>query len=52
MGPQTKGALYGLTAALLSGVSAPIAKVFLSDVSPVCMAGLLHAGGGAWPRGV
>jgi hypothetical protein len=35
MGPQTKGALYGLTAALLSGVSAPIAKLFLSDVSPV-----------------
>lgn len=46
MGPQTKGALYGLTAALLFGVSAPLAKLFLSEVSPVLLAGLLYAGAG------
>lgn len=46
MAPQTKGAVYGLTAALLFGVSAPIAKLFLSEVSPVLMAGLLYAGAG------
>lgn len=46
MRPSTKGALYGLTAALLAGVSAPIAKLFLSDVSPLHIAGLLYTGGG------
>jgi len=46
MGPSTKGALYGLTAALLAGVSAPISKLFLSDVSPLHIAGLLYPGGG------
>jgi drug/metabolite transporter (DMT)-like permease len=46
MSPHTKGALYGLTAALLFGMSAPVAKLFLAEVSPVLMAGLLYAGGG------
>jgi len=40
------GALYGLAAAALFGLSAPIAKRLLSDVSPQVLAGLLYLGAG------
>lgn len=46
MESHTTGALYGLTAAVLFGVRAPIAKLFMSEVFRVFMAGLLYAGGG------
>jgi drug/metabolite transporter (DMT)-like permease len=41
-----RGALYGLSAAALFGLSAPIAKRLLGEVSPVLLAGLLYLGAG------
>lgn len=42
---QKRGALFGLAAAALFGLSAPLAKVMLgADVPPVLLAGLLYAG--------
>jgi drug/metabolite transporter (DMT)-like permease len=47
---QRRGALFGLSAALLFGVSAPVAKLLLAEVSPVLLAGLLYLGAatGLW----
>jgi drug/metabolite transporter (DMT)-like permease len=40
------GALLGLLAAVSFGVSAPLAKLLLADVSPQLLAGLLYLGAG------
>ncbi len=40
------GALAGLLAAALFGLSAPLAKLLLVDVQPVTLAGLLYCGAG------
>ncbi|HEX7476595.1 MAG TPA: EamA family transporter [Polyangiales bacterium] len=45
-GGATRGALYGLLAAALFGLSAPIAKRLLGQVSPQVLAGLLYLGAG------
>ncbi len=47
---QSRGAALGLAAAALFGLSAPIAKVLLGQVSPVLLAGLLYLGAaiGLW----
>lgn len=44
--PRRLGALLGLLAALSFGVSAPLAKLLLADVSPQLLAGLLYLGAG------
>jgi drug/metabolite transporter (DMT)-like permease len=41
-----RGAAFGLGAAALFGLSAPIAKRLLADAEPLVLAGLLYAGGG------
>jgi drug/metabolite transporter (DMT)-like permease len=41
-----RGAAYGLLAAALFGLSAPIAKLLLSRTSPQVLAGLLYVGAG------
>ena len=41
-----RGGLYGLLAAALFGLSAPIAKRLLGEVSPQLLAGLLYFGAG------
>jgi hypothetical protein len=38
-----RGAIYGLVAAALFGLSAPIAKHLLAEVRPQVLAGLLYA---------
>ncbi|MCK6550242.1 EamA family transporter [Myxococcota bacterium] len=50
LGPGARGALFGLTAAALFGLSAPVAKVLLGHVPPVLLAGLLYLGAaiGLW----
>lgn len=47
---QARGAALGLAAAALFGVSAPLAKVLLGEISPVLLAGLLYVGAamGLW----
>lgn len=47
---QTSGALFGLAAAALFGLSAPLAKLLLGAISPVLLAGLLYLGAacGLW----
>ncbi len=40
------GALFGLLAAVSFGVSAPLAKLLLADVTPQLLAGLLYLGAG------
>lgn len=45
--PTAKGALYGLTAALLFGASVPCAKLLLPEVGPLLLASLLYLGAGA-----
>ena len=42
-----RGAVYGLLAAALFGVSAPLAKRLLADIEPVVLAGLLYLGAAA-----
>lgn len=42
--PLSRGVLAGLLAAVLFGLSAPVAKVLLGSVSPLLLAGLLYAG--------
>jgi drug/metabolite transporter (DMT)-like permease len=42
----TRGALCGLAAAALFGLSAPLAKPLLGSMSPLTLAGLLYLGGG------
>lgn len=44
---RLRGAACGLVAAALFGMSAPVAKLLLSEVSPVLLAGLLYLGAGA-----
>src|SRR5262245_61789569 len=39
-----RGALYGLTAAVLFGMSAPIAKVLLPSSAPIVLAALFYLG--------
>lgn len=41
-----RGALFGLSAAALFGVSAPLSKGLLQDVTPLMLAALLYLGGG------
>src|SRR5215211_5279937 len=41
-----RGAAFGLGAAALFGLSAPIAKRLLADAGPLVLAGLLYTGGG------
>ncbi|HEY0133056.1 MAG TPA: EamA family transporter [Nannocystis sp.] len=45
--PQRLGPVLGLLAALSFGVSAPLAKLLLAEVSPQLLAGLLYLGAGA-----
>lgn len=40
------GVCYALAAAMLFGVSTPIAKVLVGDIAPVLLAGILYAGSG------
>jgi drug/metabolite transporter (DMT)-like permease len=44
--PARKGALLGLLSAALFGLSAPIAKTLLAELSPPLLAGLLYLGAG------
>jgi drug/metabolite transporter (DMT)-like permease len=44
--PYLLGGAYGLAAAALFGVSAPIAKLLLPDAGPLLLAGLLYFGAG------
>lgn len=46
MAPHRLGAVLGLLAAVSFGVSAPLAKLLLADVSPQLLAGLLYLGAG------
>ncbi len=43
---STRGALCGLAAAALFGLSAPLAKPLLGTTEPLTLAGLLYVGGG------
>lgn len=45
--PLLRGALYGLTAAALFGISPPLAKLLLPEGGPLLIAGLLYLGAGA-----
>ena len=45
-GSYSRGAVQGLLAAALFGLSAPLAKRFLSEVPPLELAGLLYLGAG------
>lgn len=47
---QLRGAIFGLLAAALFGLSAPIAKLLLGSIPPVLLAGLLYLGAaiGLW----
>lgn len=45
--PGATGALLGLCAAVSFGLSAPLAKLLLGEVSPVLLAGLLYLGAAA-----
>lgn len=49
-GEQARGAFFGLAAAALFGVSAPLAKLLLGEIAPVLLAGLLYLGAavGLW----
>ncbi|MBZ4329678.1 EamA family transporter [Corallococcus coralloides] len=46
MSPRVKGAVLGLSAAALFGVSAPVAKLLLPSSTPLVLASLLYLGGG------
>lgn len=46
LAPQRLGALLGLLAVVSFGVSAPLAKLLLTEVSPQLLAGLLYLGAG------
>src|SRR5512142_249763 len=50
MSQRVRGAVFGLGAAVLFGLSAPVAKRLLGNVHPVLLAGLLYAGAavGLW----
>ena len=44
--PKRQGAFFGLTAALLFGISPPVAKLLLPESGPMLTAGLLYLGAG------
>jgi drug/metabolite transporter (DMT)-like permease len=44
---KSSGFLYALVAAVLFGASAPLAKLFLSNIGPWALAGILYLGAGA-----
>lgn len=46
MSPEVKGALMGLGAAALFGLSAPLSKLLLPTSGPLLLASLLYLGGG------
>jgi drug/metabolite transporter (DMT)-like permease len=46
LSPRVRGALCGLTAAALFGLSAPLAKLLLPGAGPLLLAALLYLGGG------
>ena len=46
MSPKRQGACFGLTAALLFGISPPVAKLLLPESGPMLTAGLLYLGAG------
>lgn len=46
-GDAARGAAYGIAAAILFGLSAPVSKRLLLDVSPLMLASLLYLGAGA-----
>lgn len=46
MSQQARGALFGLAAAALFGMSAPICKLLLGSMAPQLLAGLLYLGAG------
>lgn len=46
MSSRVKGAVLGLSAAALFGVSAPVAKLLLPSSTPLVLASLLYLGGG------
>ena len=63
LSPGIKGAVLGLSAAALFGLSAPVAKLLLPSSTPLVLASLLYLGGGLgltgldvlrrlWPVGV
>jgi drug/metabolite transporter (DMT)-like permease len=43
---KRQGALFGLAAALLFGISPPVAKLLLPESGPMVTAGLLYLGAG------
>ncbi|MBP7680543.1 MAG: EamA family transporter [Deltaproteobacteria bacterium] len=47
LGDSARGAVFGLCAAATFGLSAPVAKLLLTEVSPVLLAGLLYLGAAA-----
>ncbi len=49
---RRKGTIEGLAAAVVFGLSAPLAKVLLGSVSPELLAGLLYAGAAVALSGV
>ncbi len=46
MSERSRGATYGLAAALLFGASAPLCKLLLPSIRPLMLAGLLYLGAG------
>jgi drug/metabolite transporter (DMT)-like permease len=44
--PQIRGAVFGLSAAVLFGISPPFAKLLLPEAGPLLIAGLLYFGAG------
>ena len=50
VGQHARGAAFGLGAAALFGLSAPVSKLLLGEVTPVLLAGLLYLGAalGLW----
>jgi drug/metabolite transporter (DMT)-like permease len=50
--PHVKGAVLGLSAATLFGLSAPVAKLLLPSSTPLVLASLLYLGGGLGLMGV
>ncbi len=45
-GTQLTGAIYGIAAAALFGLSAPLAKILVREATPLALAGLLYLGAG------
>ncbi|HVO01572.1 MAG TPA: DMT family transporter [Candidatus Cybelea sp.] len=47
MAPDRRGIAYALASAALFGLSAPLVKILLGDISPWLLAGLLYLGSGS-----